>query len=212
MTEPTRRTRGVQRGPRSVQVVEGVRAATLTELTRVGFAGLTIEGVAKAAQVNRTTIYRRWPSKAALLEAVVEPLLEHYDTDPNTGSLHGDLLALMTLIRDNAAQPEGRALITAATTGAPELRDLVRRANARTLAPFRRALDRAVGHGELSDRHDVQIIAYLLFQGVVMWEQSQGVPPTDEDFGRILRTVLPPGPEALRSTPSAPAAGGVGER
>jgi AcrR family transcriptional regulator len=32
---------------------------------RVGFPGLTIEGVAWAANVNRTTIYRRWPCKGA---------------------------------------------------------------------------------------------------------------------------------------------------
>jgi AcrR family transcriptional regulator len=51
-------------------VVEKVRQATMAELARVGFPGLTIEGVAKAANVNRTTIYRRWPSKGALLLAV----------------------------------------------------------------------------------------------------------------------------------------------
>src|SRR5258708_11248620 len=60
MDSSTRRTRGVQRGARSQQVVEKVRAATMAELARVGFPGLTIEGVAKAADVNRTTIYRRW--------------------------------------------------------------------------------------------------------------------------------------------------------
>ncbi|MEU4164804.1 helix-turn-helix domain-containing protein, partial [Actinoplanes sp. NPDC026670] len=134
MTEPNRRTRGVQRGPRSIQVIESVRAATLAELSRTGFAGLTIDAVAKAAGVSRPTIYRRWPSKAALLQAVVEPLLETYDADPDTGSVAGDLLALMMLIRENAGRPEGHAMITAATTGAAELRDLVRTANARTLA------------------------------------------------------------------------------
>src|ERR1700756_2659500 len=76
MDSSTRRTRGLQCGPRSHQVVEKVRNATLAELARVGFPGLTIEGVAQAANVNRTTIYRRWPSKSALLLAVIEPLLE----------------------------------------------------------------------------------------------------------------------------------------
>jgi hypothetical protein len=54
MDSSTRRTQGVQRGPRSQRVVEKVRAATMAELARVGFAGLTIEGVAKAANVNRS--------------------------------------------------------------------------------------------------------------------------------------------------------------
>jgi len=70
-------------------VVEKVREATMAELARVGFAGLTIEGVAKAANVNRTTIYRRWPSKSALLLAVLEPGLERFDHDPDTPDLGG---------------------------------------------------------------------------------------------------------------------------
>lgn len=192
MTEPTRRTRGVQRGPRSVQVVEGVRAATLAELGRVGFAGLTIDGVARAAGVNRTTIYRRWPSKAALLEAVVEPLFAAFDNDPGTGSVAGDLLTLMTTIRDNSARPEGRAMIEAVTSGAGELRDLVRTTTTRAIAPFHRAVAAAVRRGELTPEHDAGVIAYLVFHGVVAWEPTNGAPPTDDDFARILRTVLSP--------------------
>lgn len=190
MTEPNRRTRGIQRGPRSIQVIEKVRAATLAELSRTGFANLTIDAVAKAAGVSRPTIYRRWPSKAALLQAVVEPLLETYDADPDTGTVSGDLLALMVLIRDNTACPEGRAMITAATTGAPELQEMVRAANARTLAPFHRALDRAVQRGELGSDHDLPVIAYVIFQAVVMWEQAHDAAPRAEDLNRILRTVL----------------------
>ncbi|MFI5844660.1 TetR/AcrR family transcriptional regulator [Catenuloplanes sp. NPDC051500] len=192
MTAPNRPTRGVQQGPRSIQVIESVRAATVAELSRTGFANLTIDAVAKAAGVSRPTIYRRWPSKAALLQAVVEPLLERYDVDPDTGTVSGDLLALMVLIRDNAARPEGRAMITAATTGAAELRDLVRTANARTIAPFQRALERAVLRGELSPASDLPIIAYVIFQAVVMWEQAHDSPPSQADLTRILGTVLPP--------------------
>src|SRR6202158_3091724 len=109
MDGATRRTRGVQRGPRSQQVVEKVREATMAELARVGFPGLTIEGVAKAANVNRTTIYRRWPSKSALLLAVLEPGLKRFDHDPDTGSLGGDLLALMLRIGGTGALSEGQA-------------------------------------------------------------------------------------------------------
>jgi AcrR family transcriptional regulator len=79
----------------------------MAELARVRFAGLTIEEVAKAAIVNRTTIYRRWPSKGALLLAVLEPG-QLFDHDPDTGSLDGDLLALMLLMRETSALPEGR--------------------------------------------------------------------------------------------------------
>src|SRR5882757_3067460 len=125
MDRSMRRTRGVQRGPRSHQVVEKVREATMAELARVGFAGLTIEGVAKTANVNRTTIYRRWPSKGALLLSVLEPGLERFDQDPDTGSLGGDLMALMLLMVETATLPAGQAVHRAVGSTSNELKELV---------------------------------------------------------------------------------------
>ena len=57
MVEQTapRRTRNVQAGPRSQAVIEAVRAATLGELDRVGFAAMTMDGVARIAGINRKT-------------------------------------------------------------------------------------------------------------------------------------------------------------
>ncbi|MDT5107808.1 MAG: hypothetical protein QOI25_5321, partial [Mycobacterium sp.] len=147
MDSSTRRTRGVQRGPRSHQVVEKVRDATMAELARVGFPGLTVEGVAKAANVNRTTIYRRWPSKGALLLAVLEPGLERFDHDPDTGSLGGDLLALMLIIAERMALPEGQAVYRAVGSTSEELKDLVDTVNDRALGAFRRAFDHARARG-----------------------------------------------------------------
>ena len=54
-------------GGRSARVVHSVLEATLEELGRVGYVALTFEGVAARAQVNRTTIYRRWPNVWALV-------------------------------------------------------------------------------------------------------------------------------------------------
>lgn len=190
MTEATRRTRGLQRGPRAAQVVESVRAATLAEVARAGFAALTMDAVAKAAGVSRTTIYRRWPTKTALLAAMLEPLLESYDHDPDTGSLHDDLLALSILIRDNTARPEGRVMFQAAQAGAAELHDLLENVKARAVAPYHRVLRRAVARGELAPGADPYMIAYLLFSGVIMWEQMNPAPPTDDDCARLVRTVL----------------------
>ncbi len=190
MREPTRRTQGVRRGPRSVQVVQSVRAAALAELARAGFANLTIDGVARAANVNRTTIYRRWPSKAALLAAVVEPLLERYDEDPDTGSLGGDFMALLTMIRDNAELPEGRVFAEAIKSSSSELQELLRTATGRALAPFRRALERAASRGEVGETGDLDIIAHLAFYGAAFWEQTHDSPPTDDDCRRMVRILL----------------------
>src|ERR1700736_3435641 len=192
MDSSTRRTRGVQRGPRSQQVVEKVRAATMAELARVGLPGLTIEGVAKAANVNRTTIYRRWPSKSALLLAVLEPGLQRFDHDPDTGSLGGDLLALMLMIGETAALPEGQAVHRAVGSTSDELKELVHTVNDRALGAFRRSLGRACARGEVGPTDDTEMIAHLAFFGVVLWGETHERTPTEQECRRILRIVLAP--------------------
>jgi AcrR family transcriptional regulator len=190
MESSTRRTTGVQRGPRSHQVVEKVRQATMAELARIGFPGLTIEGVAKAANVNRTTIYRRWPSKGALLLAVLEPGLERFDQDPDTGSLGGDLLALMLQIGETAALPPWQAVHRAVGSTSDELKGLVDTVNDRALDAFRRAFDRARARGEVEPTDDTEMIAHLAFFGVLLWRETRQRTPTEQECRRILRVVL----------------------
>jgi AcrR family transcriptional regulator len=202
MDRSTRRTSGAQRGPRSQQVVEKVREATMAELARVGFPGLTIEGVARAANVNRTTIYRRWPSKGALLLAVLEPGLERFDHDPDTGSLAGDLLALMLTMAERMALPEGQAVHRAVGSTSDELKELVDTVNDRALSAFYRAFDRARARGEVGPTDDTEMIAHLAFFGVVLWRETRERAPTEEECRRILRVVLAP---LARSTSVLPA-------
>jgi AcrR family transcriptional regulator len=173
-------------------VVEKVREATMAELARVGFAGLTIEGVAKAANVNRTTIYRRWPSKGALLLAILEPGLERFDHDPDTGSLGGDLLALMLLMGETAALPPGQAVHRAVGSTSDELKELVDTVNERALGAFRRAFDRARARGELEPTDDTEMIAHLAFFGVVLWGETRERTTSEQECRRILRVVLAP--------------------
>ena len=50
-------------GGRSERVVRDVLDASAKELARVGYAALRMDDVAAAAGVNKTTVYRRWPTK-----------------------------------------------------------------------------------------------------------------------------------------------------
>ena len=49
------------------QLHERVFAATLAEVAAAGYAGATMDRIASSAGVAKTTMYRRWPSKAALV-------------------------------------------------------------------------------------------------------------------------------------------------
>lgn len=70
--------------------------ATWEELTEVGYASLTMEGVAARAKTSRAVLYRRWPTRPDLVVAALKHRTDF--TTPgsfDTGSLRGDILALL---------------------------------------------------------------------------------------------------------------------
>ena len=83
--EPLRRSR------------EAVKAASLAAayelLTEVGLSGVSFDEVSRRSGVAKTTIYRYWPTRSALLFDAVMQFAPRLQT-PATGSLRGDLTAL----------------------------------------------------------------------------------------------------------------------
>jgi len=151
-----------------------------------------MDAVSRAAHVSRTTVYRRWPSKTALLVEVVEPLLDHYDELVFEGDLHTDAFTLMGAIRNNIARPEGRAMFEAAASRSATLDETVRRFETRTIDALRRVVSSALEHGQLlaDDAADANLAVLLAFHGVVSWEQTHESIPSDDDLRQILRLVL----------------------
>src|SRR3954454_17804776 len=84
--------RGASRpGGRSERVRSSVLAAAQELLAEGGYDALRVEDVASRAGVHKTTVYRRWPTKADLVMAVVEGRSEERVPVPDTGSLEDDL-------------------------------------------------------------------------------------------------------------------------
>src|SRR5215831_20773368 len=69
---------------------EAILKVTSELLSETGFSGVSVDEVSRRSGVAKTTIYRHWPTRTALLlEACLQfaPRLQ----PPNTGSLRGDL-------------------------------------------------------------------------------------------------------------------------
>lgn len=79
--------------PRVARSRERVLEAAIELLAARGFEGASIEAISEQSGVAKTTIYRHWEDKAALVLDVVESLARE-PVDPDTGSLAGDLSAL----------------------------------------------------------------------------------------------------------------------
>ncbi|WP_345522085.1 TetR/AcrR family transcriptional regulator [Nocardioides conyzicola] len=103
--EPPRRGRG---RPRSPGAEQKILHAALEEYTEHGWAGFTMDGVARRASFGKSTLYLRWPDKDALLTDAVR-LRSRTVVEVDTGSLRGDLTALATAVFREFADPEGWA-------------------------------------------------------------------------------------------------------
>jgi AcrR family transcriptional regulator len=73
-----------------------ILAAVIGLLGEAGYEAMTMDAVAARAHASKTTIYRRWPGKAELVRAAVDAhIAERVPGTQDTGSLRGDLLAMM---------------------------------------------------------------------------------------------------------------------
>src|SRR5580658_9819825 len=94
---------------RGEHVRRTVLAAAFEELAANGFDAATVAGVAKRSGVHETTVYRRWTTRenlfvAALLERSADAI-----PTPDTGTVRGDLLAIVREVLAYVGSPVGAA-------------------------------------------------------------------------------------------------------
>jgi AcrR family transcriptional regulator len=135
-------------------------------LDEVGYNALTIDGVASRAGVGRPTIYRRWPSKAALvIGALGEPA--HADHPiPDTGRLRDDLLEIRRRLLAMLRSPEGQRVLPGLVADLTDHPELYPRFYDRYVGPWREAIqeavDRAIRRKEVPDDPSGRLVADVL--------------------------------------------------
>ncbi|MBC7267788.1 MAG: TetR/AcrR family transcriptional regulator [Streptomyces sp.] len=92
-------------------VTEAIRAAVFEELAAVGYARMSIEGIARRAGVGKTAVYRRWRSKLHLVLDVVSALAVQGLPVPDTGTLEGDLRLLFEVTSRALRHPVASQII-----------------------------------------------------------------------------------------------------
>lgn len=153
-------TRGVRTGGRSARVREAILAATLDELLESGYAGLRVEAVASRAGVNKTTLYRRWPT----LEDLLVDALTAWSHDipvPDTGSIETDLLAIgreLAGLLNGGVGRQVAALVLTAGLRSADLREATRRYFDHQAMRAIPTINRAVDRGELPPGLDAHAV------------------------------------------------------
>ncbi len=154
--------------------VERTRAlvleATAQLLAQEGFGRITIDGVAERSGVARSTVYRNFPDRSALLAEAFRHLID-FDEPPDTGCLADDLLAFGRQLADGlnhgAWGQTVASLLESATHDEDTSRALDRFSDERRQA-CRVVFERAVARGEIRtdapiDEAQVRFVAPLFF-------------------------------------------------
>ncbi|HWO60606.1 MAG TPA: TetR/AcrR family transcriptional regulator [Umezawaea sp.] len=106
----------VKRRRRGTELEQALLAAAWDELTRAGFAKLTMESVADRAGTGVAVLYRRWTDKSDLVLAAIRHYRDVHPVEiPDTGALRDDLLALLGAI--NVRRQEFATLVGATFAG-----------------------------------------------------------------------------------------------
>jgi AcrR family transcriptional regulator len=150
--------------PRSRQSRRQIIDAALDVLAERGFAGFSMDGLARHASVSKATIYRFWPSRVALLIDATEVIAVPPPV-ANTANLRNDLMAAADTLNGALSHGPQSAIITALADGAErdsELAKLQRGLIDTWREPFRERLTTAVANRQLNQQTDLDLAIDLL--------------------------------------------------
>jgi AcrR family transcriptional regulator len=175
--------------PRKTRVRNAVLTAAAEVLRAEGYAGLTMERVAAESGVAKTTLYRTWPTKAALCMDLYLDVASRELRDPDTGDVSGDLKAIahtvITLQKRTVAGPAFIGLIAEAqispATRSAFLAEFAEKRRELTRTVLRRAIDR----GEIARDTDIDLVIDVI-GGATMFRLLQGHAPLTRRFSDSL--------------------------
>src|SRR5947209_1272101 len=178
--------RAPEKGPRrQTKTRERVLSAASEILRREGYSQLTMERVAAESGVAKTTLYRRWPSKAALCMDLYLDLAGRELNMPDTGTVDGDLRQIAKTVvhlqTRTAAGPAFLGLIAEAQVN----REFAERRREVTRAVLRRAIERR----EIRANTDIDLFIDAL-GGAVTFRLLQGHAPLTTRFTNALIRLL----------------------
>src|SRR5580704_1354382 len=173
---------------------DAVLGAAFELLSESGVGGFSVDEVARRSGVAKTTIYRHWPTREALVVDTCSRLSAEQEI-PDTGSLEGDLTAILTNIAHLLQTANWSAVLPSIIDSAerdPEFAEIVTRIQHGHAAPHREVLQRATSKGELPAHTDLSTTVAALL-GPLFYRRWFSREPIDDEFvyATIKRAMAP---------------------
>jgi len=162
---------------------KAVLTATFQLLSETGLTGVSIDQVSRRSGVAKTTIYRHWPSRSALVLDACSRLKPKSEA-PDTGNLKDDVTVLALNLASRLRTARWATVLPSMIDAAerdPELADLHSRMHAEMTTAFRAVIERSQQRGELSrHRRPTEVVAMIL--GPLFYRRWFSREPLDEGF------------------------------
>lgn len=159
-----------------------------------GYSGLTMERVAAESGVAKTTLYRRWPTKAALCMSLYLDVAERELHDPDTGNIADDLKKITRTVvhlhTKTAAGPAIIGMIAEAQLDPGSSRAVLADFAKRRREITQRVIARAVERGQLDGRVDRDLIIDALGGATIFRLLQSHAPLTPQFADAIVDLVL----------------------
>jgi AcrR family transcriptional regulator len=184
---------------------EAIAKATLEGLGACGYDRLSMDDIAARAGVGKAAIYRRWPSKAHVVAAAVMWWRERLGVPelPDTGTLRGDIEALLDALPDAGAIDPSAGLLLGVATAASRDAVLAEILDEQVLARPRETLiavlSRAVARGEIPPGRDLSLLSDVAL-GLNTLRVITGKPIDRAFVRRIMEEIILPLATAPRSS------------
>lgn len=179
--------------PRSEEVHKAILVAALDEVSEVGFRALTVDAIAARAGVGKTTIYRRWPNKAAV---VMDAFLAQVGPDTDFPETPRAIDSMRLQLRTQAKAFRGKygrlvkALIGEAQFDPELAQAFLERWRMPRRKMARRVFEEAIEQGDLRADIDIDATIDLLYAPLYYRLQIDSGPISDSYIDTIFAHVI----------------------
>jgi AcrR family transcriptional regulator len=181
--------------PRIRRTRATVLAAALSVLAERGFADFSMEAVAAASGVAKSTIYRHWPSKLSLLRNAVEELKRQPQVELEAGPARARIERLLehlaAALSDSALSRCIPGLIEAAERH-PEVAGFLHQYSDRRRSALTAVIRTGIDQGELPTHLDPELAALALSGPFFYRRLMTSAPLPAADIPALVRQVLGP--------------------
>jgi AcrR family transcriptional regulator len=166
--------------------------AAIEELALTDYGGMSIDNVAQRAGVNKTTVYRKWETKAELIRAALSSVFEMFRIGPTLGDLRSDLRRIGQQVCRFAQSFEGKSLtrLHLLRHPEPELAEIANHLHAQQLEQLGALIEAAVARGEISRDVDILLLLDMLWGVLYTRLEIKNEPVSDALLEKIIDVLM----------------------